>query len=176
MKLSVVAVAVGLVASTAAIGLGQTRGSTTPSIEGVWEGVSSVSTGANAGNNPKRLPNFHIYTKGYYTVLAQDPAAGTGGQQPPRKVPPPLKTPGKPTDAEKIALYEFWAPITAITGTYEIKGNMLTQHPVVAKTAPGAANTIEFRLEDGGKTLVEIAKNAPGQPASEATRRYRRIE
>ena len=47
-----------------------------------------------------------IDTKRHYSVLAQD---GDGRQQP-REVPPPFKTPGKPTDAEKIALYEHWAP------------------------------------------------------------------
>ena len=28
---------------------------------GVWEGVSTVVTGANASSNTKRLPNLHIY-------------------------------------------------------------------------------------------------------------------
>jgi hypothetical protein len=139
-------------------------------------GTSVVTTGANAGNNPKRLPNYHIYTRGYYTVTAQDPAGGPGGARPPRQAPPPMKTPGKPTDAEKIALYEFWAPVVAITGTYEIKGNTIIQRPIVAKGAPGARGVIEFRLEDGGKTLIEIARSAPGQPVSETTRRYTRVE
>ena len=177
MRVFLVAIAtMGIVASAADIGLGQSTPATGQSIQGVWEAVSGVTTGANPSSNLKRLPSIYVYTKGYYALLAQDPGSGAGGTRPPRQAPPPLKTPGQPTDAEKIALYEFWAPATGIGGTYEVKGNMLTQHPVVSKGAVGAGNTFEFRLEDGGKTLIEIARSAPGQPVSETRRTFRRLE
>lgn len=171
MRIFLVAIAaLGILASTADIGLGQAKPAA-PSIEGVWVGTSAVTTGANASTNPKRLPNIHIYSKGYYSVLAQDAA----GPRPPRQAPPPVKTPGKPTDAEKIALYEFWAPVTAHSGTYEVKGNMLIQRQMVNKGVVGVG-TVELRFEDGGKTRIEIARSAPGQPASELRRTFTRLE
>jgi hypothetical protein len=62
-------------------------------------------------------------------VIAQD----SDGRQLPRQVPPPLKTAGKPTDAEKIALYELWAPVVADAGTYELRGSILIQRQIVNK-------------------------------------------
>lgn len=142
----------------------------TPSIEGVWEGTSIATTGgANPSSNDKRLPNLHIYTKGYWMVLSQDAAVPT----PPRTAPPPLKTPGQPTDAEKIARHDFWAPVTANAGRYELKGNTLIQYSDVNKGAAGGKNTMQVRLEDGGKTLVEVVTNQNG---TVTTRRYRRLE
>lgn len=142
----------------------------TPSIEGVWEGVSAATTGGpNASNNPKRQPNIHIYTKGYWMATAQDAAV----PMPQRKAPAPLKTPGKPTDAEKIALHDFWAPLIANAGRYERNGNSVVQYNDVSKGAGGTKNTLEVKLEDGGKTLIETVKNADG---SVLTRRFRRLE
>ena len=141
-----------------------------PSIEGVWEGTSTVLTGGpSPSSNPKRQPSIHIYTKGYWMITSQDAAV----PMPPRTAPPPLKTPGNPTDAEKIALYDFWAPVIAQAGRYEKKGNTVIQYIDVAKGAPGGKSTMEVRVEDGGKTLVEIVQNANG---SVLTRRFRRLE
>ncbi len=172
MRLSITATAVlGIALLTAAIGIAQSKSAAAQSVEGVWVGTTTVVTGAGASTNPKRQTNFHIYTKGYYTVMAQD----AGVALPTRKAPPPMKTPGKPTDAEKAALYDFWAPVIAQTGTYEVKGNTITQRDLVAKGTPGE-RTVEFRIENGGKTLLEIAKSAPGQPVSETRRTYTRVE
>jgi hypothetical protein len=113
-----------------------------------------------------------IYTKRHYSVLAQD----GDGRQLPREVPPPLKTPGKPTDAEKIALYELWAPIVADAGTYELKGTTLIQRQIVSKAGMPVERTREVRIENDGITMVEIAKSAPGQPVREVRRTFTRLE
>ena len=163
----------GILVSTADVAIGQGRTGAAPPIEGVWKGVSAVRTGANASTNPSRLPMLLIYTRGHFAVVAQDNEVAQPRRQAP--APPPLKTPGKPTDAEKIALYDFWAPVIANAGSYEVKGNMVIQRQMVGKGAL-AVNTWEFRLEDGGKTYIEIGKAAPGQPASEIRRTYTRLE
>src|SRR5687768_6930116 len=140
-----------------------------PSIEGVWLGTSTETIGGpNASKNMKRLHNIHIYTKGYWMVLAQAAAVPL----PPRKPLPPMKTPGKPTDAEKLAAYDLWAPVIAQAGRYEIKGNTVTQHLDVTKGVGGGPNTLEVRLEDGGKTLIETVKG----PNFQTIRRYTRLE
>jgi hypothetical protein len=162
----------GVLAFTTNVELSQSRPALAPSVEGVWKGVSVVVTGANAYTIPNRLPMVIIYTKRHYSVLAQD----GDGRELPRQLPPPLKTPGKPTDAEKIALYELWAPIVADAGTYELKGTMLIQRQMVSKDGLPVERTREIRIEDGGNTLVEIAKSAPGQPIRETRRTFTRLE
>jgi hypothetical protein len=160
---------VGILASTPNVGLSQSRA---PSVEGVWRGVSVVVTGAGGYTIPNRLPMMIIYTKGHYSVLAQD----GDGRQTAREVPPPLKTPGKPTDAEKIALYELWAPVVADAGTYELKGTTLIQRQVVSKAGTLVERSREIRIEDGGRTMVEIATSPPGQPLRETRRVFTRLE
>jgi hypothetical protein len=141
-------------------------------VEGVWQGTTIVTTGANATTNPKRLPNIQIYTRGHYAFVAQD--AGT--PRPPRQAPPAVKTPGKPTDAEKIALADYWAPVGAAAGSYDLSGNMLTQHPIISIGGVLTDATFESKLEDGGKTWIHIVKSAPGQPVSETRRTLTRLE
>ena len=118
MRQLLVAIAVFMAIPPSMEGGQQSKPATALSVEGVWQGVSVSVTGADAYTIPNRLPMMIIYTKRHYSVLAQD----GDGRQSPRQVPPPLKTPGKPTDAEKIALYELWAPVVADSGTYELKG------------------------------------------------------
>jgi len=70
MRIFLAAMAVvGLLASTANVGLSQSRPATAPSVEGVWKGVSAVITGANASTIPNRLPMMIIYTKGHWRKL-----------------------------------------------------------------------------------------------------------
>ena len=163
---------VGILASTTDLGLSQPRPAAAPSVEGVWKGVSVVVTGADAFTIPNRLPMMIIYTKKHYSVIAQD----SDGRRLPRQVPPPLKIPGKPTDAEKIALYELWAPVVADSGTYELKGTTLIQRQIVNKGGALLERTREISIEDGGNTMVEIQRSAPGQPIREMRRTYTRLE
>lgn len=164
-------VSVGILASATNAALSQSTPATAPSVEGVWKGVSVVVTGANPYTIPERLPMMVIYTKRHYSVLAQD----GDGRQLPREVPPPFKTPGKPTDAEKLARYELWAPVIADAGTYELKGTTLIQRQIVNKNGMPVERTREIKIEDGGDTLVEIA-SVPGQPARETRRVFTRME
>ena len=152
--------------------LSQSGTATAPSIEGVWRGVSVVITGANPLTITNRLPMMVIYTKRHYSIIAQD----GDGRTVPRQAPPPPATPGQPTDAEKLALYEHWAPVVADAGTYELRGNTLIQRQIVTKAGMPVERTREVRIEDGGNTMVEITKSAPGQPVRETRRIFTRVE
>jgi hypothetical protein len=74
-------------------------------------------------------------------------------------------TPGKLTDAEKIAAYDEWALFTANAGTFEIKGSTLTRRPTVAKNvgAMSGTNPIVQEFKIDGSTLT-LTGPAPGDP------------
>src|SRR5712691_3108150 len=83
----------------AQVGLTQGKPQATPSIEGVWKGTSTVTTGANVSANPNRQPNILIYTKGYYSLISENAGAVP---RPPRAVLAPPRDANKLTDAEKL--------------------------------------------------------------------------
>ena len=62
-------------------------------------------------------------------------------------------------------LRAIWGPLLANSGTYEVSGDLITIHPVVAKSPvvmkPGASEVYRFRIE--GKTLtLRQVRNARG--------------
>ena len=62
-------------------------------------------------------------------------------------------------------LRAIWGPLLANAGTYEVSGDLITIHPLVAKTPvvmkPGANEVYRFRIE--GKTLsLRQVRNARG--------------
>jgi hypothetical protein len=141
-----------------------------PSIEGVWQISSVIVTGAGAVNIPKAQPSQIIFAKTHYDWVS---LAGTAAR---KNVTP--KDPNKLTDAEKVAFYEMWDPLTGQGGTYQFTGTMLTRRPTVAKnvavmtTNPPIVQ--QAKLEGNKLTLVQ--KSAAGQPVSELTTILTRIE
>ena len=116
-------------------------------LEGAWRVAEVVVIGATASTNSNPQPSLYIFTKRHYSILSVNSTQ-------PRPKFEPLKTPGKPTDAEKIARYQQWNPFTANSGTYEIKGTLVTTRPLVAKNETvmsGSGDTWEFKIE--GDTL-----------------------
>ena len=114
-------------------------------LEGAWRIVEI--TGANGSTNSNPQPNLYLFTKRHYSILS------VNSTQPRLKF-EPLATPGKPTDAEKIARYQQWNPFSANSGTYEIKEGLLTTRPLVAKNETvmsGPGDTWEFKID--GDTL-----------------------
>src|SRR5262245_15154119 len=89
------------------------------SIEGVWKMVETVGTGQDAFKDSNPQPNLMIITRGHYSEMfvADDN---------PRKLFQALP----PTDAETVEAYNSFV---ANSGTYEINGNTITIHPIVAK-------------------------------------------
>ena len=117
-------------------------------IDGAWKITEIVTTGANAATNASPQPSLIIFARGHYSWLHI-------GSATPRKQRAAAATPGRLTDAEKIAAYEERNPFTANSGTYEVKGNTLTRRRLVAKNefAMGAAPPVieQYKLE--GDTL-----------------------
>ena len=144
-----------------AIAIAQQQGGASP-IDGVWRITDVTTTGANPSANKSPQPSVIIFARGYYSWIS------VGGTTP-RQQRAALATPGKPTDAEKIAAFEEWNPFTANSGTYEIKGTTLTRRPVVAKNAgvmaaTASPNVQEFKID--GNTLT-LTGPAPGSAKSQ---------
>jgi hypothetical protein len=157
--------AVIVVASFAVVVHAQTKSP----IEGVWK-VAEVQATGGEGTNAAPQPGYYIFTRGYYSIMAINGAK-------PRTVIPGGPGQPAPTDAQKIALYDHWAPFTANSGTYTIKGSTLSTKPLVAKNEgvmQGAGQTREFKVE--GNTLWLIAKPAAGQPGAETRTKLTRVE
>ena len=143
-----------------------------PSLQGAWRVSEIVVTGANASTNTSPQPGLYVFTKQHYSIVTVNGTAS-------RKDVSPAKDPAKLTDAEKIARYEMWNSFTANSGTYEVKGTMLTTKPMVAKnagvmTTQATGQPREFKID--GKTLTLIQKSAAGQPVSETRTKLTRVE
>ncbi len=94
----------------------------------------------------------------------------------PRKPAPWAEDPAKLTDAEKIAKYEEWAPYAASAGTYEVKGDTLITHNVVAKQASGMTGTDVATFKFVGDTFVLHPMPGPDAPRGETVERtYTRV-
>jgi hypothetical protein len=134
------------------------QGAASP-IDGAWKITEIVTTGANAATNASPQPSLIIFARGHYSWLHI-------GSATPRKQRAAAATPGKLTDAEKIAAFEEWNPFTANSGTYEIKGSTLTRRRLVAKNefAMGAAPPVieQFKLEGDILWITSDPPNAQG--------------
>ncbi len=143
---SFVVVAV-IVSST--ISMAQSKPGGQSNIRGVWQVAEVTTTGPNASTNSKPQPGLVIFTAKHYSMVR---LGGTDA----RTALAAAKDPSHPTDAEKLAAAEHWAPLTAQSGTYELSGDKLTTHPLVAKNAtvmaPGAFATYSIKVD--GKTLT----------------------
>jgi hypothetical protein len=151
-----VGLAIAVASSQAALAAGKA-----PSIEGVWKITDVTATGANPMANPSPQANLYIFSHGHYSVVADS------GRAP--RTSASVKDPANPTDAEKLAKYQEWAPLTAQAGTYELKGKTLTRLPTVAKNVSviGPEGKAESEIKLTGNTLVMISKAPAGQPARE---------
>ena len=136
---------------------------TAKSFEGVWRITKVVTPGANARTDNHPQPSLQIFYRGYFSIIRDSSSE-------PRKPSPAAADPTKPTDDEKIARYDEWAPFGASAGTYEVDGDTLITHNIVAKQVRGMTLTEEatFKFE-GGDTFVATAKVEPGVPAGRQT-------
>jgi hypothetical protein len=77
-------------------------------------------------------------------------------------------------------LRAIWGPLLANAGTYEISKDLITIHPLVAKTPvvmkPGANEVYQFRIEGKALTLRQV-RNARGVAVDKApTLKFVRVE
>lgn len=140
-------------------------------IDGVWKIAEVVTTGANAATNANPQQSLIIFARGHYSWININ---GTTT----RPQAPAAKDPANPTDAEKLARFEEWNPLTAQSGTYETKGSTLSRRALVAKNV-GAMNAKnpnvqEFKIE--GNTLWLTSRSPAGQPASETRTKFTRVQ
>jgi hypothetical protein len=142
-------------------------------LEGVWLIVERVTPAANpramgvevVSINPQ--PGLIIFTRGHYSEVY------LGG--PPRAVTPSPVEPLNLSDAEKIAKYEEWRPLTANAGTYEVSGSVLTRHPLVAKNVEVLTRPtripLELRFEDENTLwLMPMGERATVEPRTKLVR------
>lgn len=143
------------------------QGAASP-IDGVWKIAEVTNTAANTTNKTPQ-PSLLIFARGHYSWIQLQ---GTTA----RKERPAAATPGKLTDAEKIAAYEEWAPLTANSGTFEVKGSTLLRNVQVAKNVNAMSATApqqqQFKLE--GNTLW-LTGPAPGNQKGEIRYRLTRV-
>lgn len=137
-------------------------------VEGVWR-VAEIQTigGPNPGSNANPQPGYYIFTRGHYSIMTINTTTARAN----------LPFQGQPsTDAEKIARYDHWAPFTANSGTYSVKGNTLTTRPLIAKNqyVIGTSADREFKIE--GTSLWLIQRPAAGDKGPETRVRLTRVE
>ena len=149
------------------IGIAQ-QGATSP-IDGVWKIAEVTITGSNPSTNSSPQPSLLIFARGHYSWIQLQ---GTNA----RKQRPAAATPGQLTDAEKVAAYDEWAPLTANTGTFAVKGSTLSRTVQVAKNVGAMSATApqeqQFKLE--GDTLW-LTGPAPGNQKGEIRYRLTRV-
>jgi len=82
--------------------------------------------------------------------------------------------------ADSPELRAIWGPLLANAGTYEVSGDLITIHPLVAKVPvvmkPGSSEVYRFRIEGRTLTLRQV-RNARGVAVDSApTIRFVRAE
>jgi hypothetical protein len=163
-------VVVGVLAAINAMVLAQTK----PSLQGVWRAVEVTVTNPNPppnarpkGTHTNLQPNLLIFTAKHYSVIADtavEPRPTT-----------PVKEEGKPTVEE---LQARWGPFTANAGTYEVSGDTLTTHPVVAKNPALQGKGVlhaTIKLE-GDNLWVTVLEGATGKIENPTTVKHVRVE
>ena len=146
---------VGLfVLAYAVAALGQSK----PSIQGAWQITETVFSGGGAAIpatvNAEPQPGLSIFTAGHYSMTRVD------GD----KARVPAKDPSKPTLAELQEQNRF----AAQAGTYDVKGDTITLHRIVALSianmTAGNSATWTFKLDGKTLTLNNTNKDAQGAP------------
>jgi hypothetical protein len=155
---TVLLVLVGLLASTAVF-------AKTP-LEGAWKVMEQTTTGPNGTTNKNPQPGLIIFTGKYFSILM------VNGDKPRAELPQDLNT----ATAEQFR--DAWRFI-ANTGTYEIKGDELTTHLIVAKNPRAMLNvsfdTFTFKVKGNMLTLTRTG-NSDGPVTNPPTVQLIRVE
>lgn len=141
-------------------------------VEGVWKIAEWALPGRNSTEDGATITNpetgIVIFTRGYYSQLVVRGAE-------PRAAVARAKDPQTLTDAEKLARYEHWRPVTANSGTYEVEGSMLFVRVMVAKNVDVITDAAPIELTfkfDGPDTLwlIPPPQSAAREPLTKLTR------
>ena len=127
--------------------------STKQSIEGAWKVAEIVVTGQDAGDVTNPQPGLLIFARKHYSMM------WIPGNQPRS-----LFKADPPTNEEKIAAYDSFV---ANSGTYELTGDTLTLHPIVARSpnfmAGDRVATYQVRIE---ATRLSLRSTGPSTPSA----------
>jgi hypothetical protein len=130
------------------------------SFDGVWR-ITKVVTTASTDSHPQ--PSLEIFYRGYFSIIRDNSSE-------PRTPSAAPEDPTRLTDTEKVARYDEWAPFGASAGTYEVKGDTIITHNLVAKQVRGVGITEEATVKfEGADTFVATARSEPGVPAGRET-------
>jgi hypothetical protein len=125
-------------------------------LEGAWQVM-------DVGGQP--VAGLYIFTGKHYSIMF-----ATADR-------PQVDDAGKATADELRAM---WGPMAANAGTYDVSGNLVTIHPIVAKIPvvmkPGANEVYAFRIEGNTLSFTQ-QRNARGVTVQNAaTTRLMRVE
>jgi hypothetical protein len=149
-------------------------GQKNPSIQGVWRAVEVTVTNPNTppngrpkGTHTNLQPSLLICTAKHYSMTVDTAVE-------PRPT-APVKEQLKPTLEE---LQARWGPFVANAGTYEVSGDTLTTHPVVAKN-PALQGKLVGRATiklEGNNLWVTTVEGPTGKVEHPMTVKYVRVE
>jgi hypothetical protein len=138
---------------------------TAQSLEGVWRITKVVSAAGVADTTPQ--PGLVIMARGYFSVTRVLSSTA-------RHASPPARDPAQLTDAEKIARHDEWASFGAVAGTYEMRGDTLFTHSMVAKNVRGMTLTERAAIRQINAGSF-VATPLAGEPNSGRQTTYARI-
>ena len=161
-----VGAAAGIIVSVGHI-VGVAQSKSASPLMGAWKVAEVTRTGARAGKTTSPQPGLYIFTAGHYAVETVNSDA-------PRPDLPPAET---RTDKQ---VAEAFGPFTANAGSYEIKGNEVTTHVMVAKNPgtmkDGSFQLVTFRLEGKNTLWLTQKSNSNGPAQNPTTIKLKRIE
>ncbi len=155
---------------------GLTKAQNVGSISGVWKVAEITVTGDKPGTLSNPQPGYMTFGKKYYSIMY----VASDQERPPYAG-------ATPTPEEKIAAFDT---LFANAGMYDLKGNVLTIRPTVARN-PGfsGGGYATYRVRKEGNTMWLTSKNGdfyfriggkiapiPGGAANETTFKLTRLE
>ena len=160
------AVAILMLTAAVAATTGVAGQSRSGSLQGVWRAVEVTLTGPNARTITNLRPTLTVVSGRYYARVEEQ-------SEGPRPI---------VADAAKASADELratWGPFLGEAGSYELTGDTLTAHPVVAKNpaalVAGAFIVYSCKLEGDTVTLT-VQRNQNGPIANPATIKLVRVE
>jgi hypothetical protein len=133
--------------------------------EGVWQAVQ-VTLGGPQALTVKPGANLTIFTRRHYSRIEVH-------SDKPRPV---VENPASATAEE---LREVWGPFVAEGGTYELRDNLITMHPIVAKNpaamAPNVSLVYSYKF-DGDTLTLTAQRDRSGPVTNPFTVKLSRIE
>ncbi len=136
----------------------QTRPATP--IKGVWRFGEIVNPQGEENPNPE--PALYMFTARHYSFVRV-------------RARRPTYTGPDVTDAQRV---EMWGPYSATSGTYDIRGNVLTIYPVVAKNPSFMTEGKFMRFEvteEGHDIWIRAIESDAGPISSDIANRVRLV-